>query len=162
MRVNAPAAGTTSFGHGTSRTQPASTAGTGVDASGSAPMSDAPGSTPPSEGPTPAPASNEVLVSDEDSGGDLEGDATQPRPQQVVRTIEGVSSAEIVITVRRLSGNYRHVDLGLGLVLAMASLIALLYLPQEFPLEVFPIDVALAFAVGVALCSAFPPLRRLL
>ncbi|GAC1364793.1 MAG: hypothetical protein NVSMB47_16310 [Polyangiales bacterium] len=76
--------------------------------------------------------------------------------------IEAQTSAEVVVTLRHVSGSYRHADYLLGFLLALVTLIALLFLPQSFALIAFPVDVAFAFVAGALLSAYVPPLRRLL
>jgi putative membrane protein len=88
-------------------------------------------------------------------------DATKARTAEVVKAIEAGTSAEVVVTVRGASGHYRHADYLVGFLLAMATLIAMLYVEMEFPLEAFPVDVALSFGIGTYLSASVPFLRRL-
>lgn len=87
-------------------------------------------------------------------------DATKARTAEVVKAIEAGTSAELVVTVRGTSGHYRHADYLVGFLLAMATLIAMLYVEMEFPLAAFPVDVALSFAVGTYLSASVPFVRR--
>jgi putative membrane protein len=81
---------------------------------------------------------------------------------QCVKEIEKDTDAELVIVVRRASGNYRHADYLFGGILAFAGLLCLLFLPVDFHQYWVPIDVALLFAVGTYLCSRSGGIRRLL
>ena len=87
-------------------------------------------------------------------------DATREKTAAEVKAIEARTSAEVVVAVRRSSGQYRHTDYLVGFVLSIATLLAMLYLPIDFDLEYFPVDVALSFAAGAGLCSIFPWLHR--
>ncbi len=87
-------------------------------------------------------------------------DATKAKAADEVKAIEARTAAEVVVSVRRASGHYRHTDYLVGFVLSLVTLVAMLYLPQEFPLEAFPVDVALSFAVGTFASAALPGLRR--
>jgi uncharacterized membrane protein len=81
------------------------------------------------------------------------------------RTIEAVerqTSAEVVVAVRRVCGRHREADYLAGFLAALATLVALLFLPREFALWAFPLDVTLAFLAGAFLTSRLAPLRRLL
>jgi putative membrane protein len=84
----------------------------------------------------------------------------QAAVQRAVADAEAFTSAEIVVAVRRASGRYREADYLCGFLVALAALLALLYLPQVFPLWVFVPDVALAFLLGALAGSRFPWLRR--
>jgi putative membrane protein len=87
-------------------------------------------------------------------------DATKAKTAEVVKAIEARTAAEVVVSVHRTSGHYRHTDYLVGFVLSLVTLVAMLYVPQEFPLEYFPLDVALSFAVGTYASAALPGLRR--
>jgi putative membrane protein len=89
-------------------------------------------------------------------------DEARERVQAAVATVELATAAEIVVTVRRASGSYRHVDFLVGFLVSWVVLWALLFLPQAFPIESFPIDVIVGFGAGVLLSSATPALRRAL
>jgi putative membrane protein len=82
--------------------------------------------------------------------------------RRAVAEIERRTSAEVVITVRRIAGRYREADYLGGFLLSLATLLALLFLPREFALWTFPLDVALGFALGAWITSGIAPLRRLL
>jgi putative membrane protein len=88
-------------------------------------------------------------------------DATKARTAEAVKALEAGTSAEVVVTVRGTSGHYRHADYLVGFLLAMATLIAMLYVEMEFPLAAFPVDVALSFILGTFLSASVPFLRRL-
>src|SRR5690349_12964551 len=80
--------------------------------------------------------------------------------QAAVTQAEAATSAEIIVAVRRLSGRYREADYLFGFIVALAALLALLYLPEEFPLWVFVPETALAFLIGTVIASRSPWLRR--
>lgn len=84
------------------------------------------------------------------------------RTAEVVAEVEGHTSAEVVVAVRRTSGYYRHADYLFGLVVGLGTLCALLFLPQEFALWTFPVDVAVGFVLGAVVSAHLDPLRRLL
>ncbi|QRK10368.1 hypothetical protein JQX13_09895 [Archangium violaceum] len=89
-------------------------------------------------------------------------DATRTRAAQEVKAIEARTAAEVVVAVRQTSGHYRHTDYLVGFGLSLVTLLAMLYLPPEFPLETFPVGVALTFALGVYVSERLPgPRRRL-
>lgn len=75
---------------------------------------------------------------------------------------EAFTSAEIVVAVRRASGRYRESDYLAGFLVALLTLVALLYLPQVFPLWVFVPNVAIGFIAGAFVASRLPVARRLL
>jgi len=87
-------------------------------------------------------------------------EATKTRAADEVKALEARTAAEVVVAVRRASGHYRHTDYLVGFVLSLVTLVAMLYLPPEFPLEAFPVDVALSFAAGAVVSAALPGVRR--
>jgi putative membrane protein len=89
-------------------------------------------------------------------------DATKRRTTEAIRRVEERTAAEVVVTVRRESGYYRYADYLFGFAVALATLIALLFLPQEFHLATFPVDVLVGFVAGSAVSAWTPPLRRVL
>lgn len=82
--------------------------------------------------------------------------------RRAVEDVELRTSAEVLLAVRRVSGRYREADYLLGFLLALATLLALLFLPQPFALWTFPLDVAASFALGSWLSTRLPSVRRLL
>ncbi|WNG40965.1 hypothetical protein F0U61_50165 [Archangium violaceum] len=87
-------------------------------------------------------------------------DATRKRAAAEVKAIEARTAAEVVVAVRHASGHYRHTDYLVGFGLSLVTLLAMLYLPPEFPLETFPVGVALTFAMGAYSSERLPALRR--
>jgi putative membrane protein len=79
-----------------------------------------------------------------------------------VRQAELQTSGEFVIVVRPASERYRHVDLAVGLLTALAILCVFLYHPEPFDFTYLPIELAGAFAVGVVASLGLPPLKRAL
>jgi putative membrane protein len=78
-----------------------------------------------------------------------------------IEAIEAQTSAEVVVTLRLVSGSYRAADYLCGFLLAVASLVALLYVPAIVALHFIVLDVVLAFAAGTLACATIGPLRRL-
>jgi putative membrane protein len=87
-------------------------------------------------------------------------EATRQKTAAEVKAIEARTSAEVVVAVRHASGHYRHTDYLVGFGLSVVTLLALLYLPIDFPLEFFPVDVVLSFAAGTFGSAVMPALRR--
>ena len=85
---------------------------------------------------------------------------TQRAVQRAVTEAEACTAAEIVVAVRRVSGRYREADYLFGFLVALIALLALLYLPQVFPLWVFVPDVAMAFLIGAFVASRSAWLHR--
>jgi putative membrane protein len=88
-------------------------------------------------------------------------DAKQ-RAAQAVRAIEAQTSAEIVVAVRRKSGDYRVVGYHFGLSLLAVVVLYMLVAPSIFTIGVMALDGLLAFLVGVAACRAIGGLTRAL
>lgn len=84
------------------------------------------------------------------------------RLARAVKDVEGRTSAEMVVAVRRLSGDYAAADLRCGLVLGLAALLAVFGLPHAFDDSAFVLDPALFFMVGLFASRSFPALRRIL
>jgi putative membrane protein len=80
--------------------------------------------------------------------------------QAAVTQAEAATAAEIIVAVRRVSGRYREADYLFGFLVALVALLALLYLPEEFPLWLFVPEVALAFLIGSFAGSRSAWLRR--
>ncbi len=84
------------------------------------------------------------------------------RAKAAIQAVEGQTSAEIVVALRYASGDYRAADWASGALVALASLVALLYLPWTFELHFILVDVVLAFAIGALASATIGPWRRLL
>ena len=84
------------------------------------------------------------------------------RATAAIKTVEAQTSCEIVISVRHSCGSYRAADLTLGAVFAMTSLAVMIYSPRPFRSAAIPLDVAIAFGVGMLASWLLPALRRLL
>lgn len=93
---------------------------------------------------------------------EIAGAAGKTRIAKAVAAVEKKSSAEIVAVLRRSSGEYRHVDLAFGAVVAIAVLCIFLYHPAEFDFTWFPLEQAASFTLGAIACAYVPPLRRAL
>ena len=89
-------------------------------------------------------------------------DDAKKRAAAAVRAVEAQTSAEIVVAVRRVSGEYRATDYAVGFI-AMGVVVAYMLLaPQVFTLGHMALEGVAAFAVGALLSAFVPPLRRLL
>ena len=89
-------------------------------------------------------------------------DAAKQALTGAVEDVESRCSAELVMAVRARSGGYLHADLIAGILVALASLICLLFSPWPFDLVWFVIDPLLAGALGGFLASRLPAVRRAL
>jgi putative membrane protein len=89
-------------------------------------------------------------------------DEARRRIVEAVQAVESKSSAEIVVSVRTRSDDYREVDLVAGVLLAIATLAVLIYHPAELDENFMPIETLAAFAVGSVLVNKLPGLKRVL
>jgi putative membrane protein len=96
------------------------------------------------------------------SEADFFTDAAKKRVTEAVADVESHTSAEVVVVVRRSSGNWREADVTVGTLAAFGVLLILLFHPAEIPVDVMPLDVLFAFLAGVVLCSSIPPFKRAL
>ena len=87
-------------------------------------------------------------------------ETTRKRVTEAIAQIESRTSAEIMVTVRQLSGSYRHVDYAAGFVLSVIALGAMLYADYIFPLLSFLPGVLMAFAAGALFSSQFTFIKR--
>lgn len=79
---------------------------------------------------------------------------------EAIARVESQTSAEVVVAVRRQSGDYRAADWIAGVALAFVSLLLILFLPQPFAVHLIPLDVAVAFAVGALVATRSPRIER--
>jgi putative membrane protein len=84
------------------------------------------------------------------------------RVRDAVADVERVTSAEIVVVLRRSSGHYRQADLAAGGLAALAALCVFLYSPEPFDFTFLPLELLAFFGVAAAASAHLPPLRRLL
>jgi putative membrane protein len=78
-----------------------------------------------------------------------------------VKDMESRTGAEIVVAVRRHSGDYAAADLRCGSAAAFATLVALWLLPHPFADAAFVADTTLFFLVGLVASRRSALLRRL-
>jgi putative membrane protein len=84
------------------------------------------------------------------------------RAAAAVRAVEALTSAEVVVAVRRVSGDYRAAAYHFGLG-AMGVVVGyLLVAPQTYSIAAIVVDGALAFFCGAVLARNFDALARLL
>ncbi len=88
---------------------------------------------------------------------------SKERFRQAVESVENRSAAEVVVAVRPMSGDYRHVDLLVGAILSYAGLAFMLFIPSiEFSLLFIMAYSMLLFGIGVLVSASLPPVRRAL
>lgn len=79
---------------------------------------------------------------------------------EAIASIEKASSVEVVVSVRRQSGTYRHANVIVGGVVAFAALAAMLFSEHPFSLTSILVDPFLAGLVTGALVELLPGLKR--
>jgi putative membrane protein len=79
-----------------------------------------------------------------------------------VKLVEAQTAAEVVVAVRRRSGDYRVDAYHCGVLVAGLVVLYLLVAPQIFTIGDIALDAALGFGVGFALALNVSPLLRLL
>jgi len=78
----------------------------------------------------------------------------------VVREVEAKTAAEIVVSMRGRSDDYRDVDLLVGIAAAMITLVALIFHPAELDEDWMPIETFAAFALASTVVARVPALKR--
>lgn len=96
------------------------------------------------------------------SEADFFSDAAKQSTAQSVRSVEAHTAAELVVAVRRRSGDYRAAGYHFGLFTGGLVVLYLLVTPEVFSVGAIALDGALAFAFGLVLAFNVPPLLRLL
>ena len=85
---------------------------------------------------------------------------TKQRIEDLVREVEGQSSAEIVVSVKPFSGDYRAADVVFGALVALIGLCIYVYAPVEFTDDLAPPSIAILFFAAYACSARVPALRR--
>lgn len=85
---------------------------------------------------------------------------TKQRIEDLVREIEAQSSAEIVVSVKPFSGDYRAADLIFGALVALVGLCVYVYAPIEFTDDLAPPSIVLLFLAAFACSARVPAIRR--
>ncbi len=81
---------------------------------------------------------------------------------QAIAAIEGTSAVEVVIAVRRRSAGYRHVNVVVGGLAAMAGLAVMLFGEHVFALTSILVDPFVVGGIAGALVELLPGVKRLL
>jgi putative membrane protein len=89
-------------------------------------------------------------------------DEAKRRIVEAVRDVESKSSAEIVVSVRARSDEYREIDLVAGVLAAILTLAVLMYHPAELDEDLMPVETLLAFVLVSIVVNKVAPLKRLL
>jgi putative membrane protein len=79
-----------------------------------------------------------------------------------VKSVERLTSAEVVVTVRRRSGEYRPAAYHFGFFTGGSVVLYLLLTPEVFSVGAIALDGMLAFGLGLVLAFNVSPLLRLL
>ena len=88
-------------------------------------------------------------------------DDAKKRAAEAVKAVEAATSAEVVIAVRRKSGDYRAAAYHFGFVLMGIVVLWMLISPRVYTVGSMALDGLVAFLAGAALCASVGPLRRL-
>jgi putative membrane protein len=89
-------------------------------------------------------------------------DAAKQSTASSVRRVEEQTSAEVVVAVRRRSGDYRVAAYHFGLALGSLVVLYLLVTPEVYSVAAIAMDGALGFGLGLVLALNVAPLLRLL
>ncbi len=81
---------------------------------------------------------------------------------EAVAAAELLTSAEIVVAVRRHASVYAGTSVACGAVLAVLVLGYLWFAPTLYDVRLMPLEVLLAFVTGAFFCHSIDPLRRAL
>lgn len=87
---------------------------------------------------------------------------TKDRVARAITDLEKTTGAEVMVVVRPGSGHYRHTDYLVGVAFLMAGLLVFLFHPAPFRDDLFPLEAALLFLLGVFVSANVPDVRRLL
>ena len=89
-------------------------------------------------------------------------DRAKSETRKAVVEIEAQTSAEIVVAMRRVAGDYRAADYLFGFAFAVITLVVMLFTEFEFRLLAFPGGAIVAFLFGAMASAHVGPLRRAL
>jgi putative membrane protein len=89
-------------------------------------------------------------------------DDAKKRAAEAVKAAEAQTSAEIVVAVRKRSGNYRATDYHFGFIGFGIAVTYMMVAPQIFTVETMALDGILAFVVFTLLSANVSAIRRLL
>ncbi len=91
---------------------------------------------------------------------DFFSESTRRRVMDAIARAEKHTGAELVVALRKASARYRAADLFFASLLALGTLIAMLFVPAEFPLWSFVFDVLVVFVLALGLARLVPGLGR--
>jgi putative membrane protein len=78
-----------------------------------------------------------------------------------VREVESRTAAEVVVEIHTRSGSYAHADARFAALLALLSLVVLVFMPFVVPPIAVILDPILAWLAGIAIARRSDTLRRL-
>jgi uncharacterized membrane protein len=81
--------------------------------------------------------------------------------EKLATDFEALSSAELVVALARRSDKYADVPYKIGAIVALVTLLLVVYLPIQFSVEWFWLDTLLGFVIGWVIGRSFPRLTRL-
>lgn len=87
-------------------------------------------------------------------------DDARKRAAAAVKVVEAQTSAEIVVAVRRASGDYRATDYHLGFIATGLVVAYMLVAPQVFTVGEIALDGVVAFVLGALLSANVAVVRR--
>ena len=82
--------------------------------------------------------------------------------KEAVEGIEAQASVEIVVCLRGSSDHYREADYLFGFLVALATLVTMLYVEHDFVIGSFPVGVVAGFLAGAMASAHVAQIRRLL
>jgi putative membrane protein len=88
-------------------------------------------------------------------------ESAKAKAKETVVHLESESSVEVVIAIESAASTYREADHLWGAFVALFSITGLIFLPQEFNEDFWPVAMALSYGAGMFLSALAPPLKRL-
>ncbi len=89
-------------------------------------------------------------------------DEAKAKIVEAVKAVELKSSAEIVVSLKARSDDYREIDYATGLLLAVITLAVLMYHPAPLDEDLMPVETLLAFVIGSVAVNKIGALKRML
>jgi putative membrane protein len=88
-------------------------------------------------------------------------ESAKAKAKETVVHLESESSVEVVIAIESAASPYREADHLWGAFVALFSITGLIFLPQEFNEDYWPVAMALSYGAGMFLGALVAPLKRL-
>jgi putative membrane protein len=86
--------------------------------------------------------------------------SAKSRTTETIRAVEGQTSAELVVSVRRSADRHVATSLIFGGVVGAIVLVVMLVSPQAYDVRTIPLDTLLGFALAALACHFVPALKR--